>query len=278
MQAMINESQQFASRMNLKFGTNIVPDKSKTKCVMFARNKRDRTDAKQLTLDGYTLPWVSRVKHLGHTLQTENTMNIDISMKRGSFIGKINSIFQEFHYAAPDVLIKLISPYACNIYGSNLWDLFSPDCQKLFNSYNVMVRNVFKLPRKIHRYRYLSETLTDIPHLFVQLLARYVIFVKSMLSNDAFEVRFLANLALNDKTTVVGRSVGRLLELCNHHVIETLSARLVKENIRYMRIPDTEQWRIGILENMRCVLEGRNSDLNLTMDEAKDILDFVCTT
>ena len=97
LQAMINESQQFASRMNLKFGTNIVPDKSKTKCVMFARNKRDRTDAKQLTLDRHTLPWVSRVKHLGHTLQIENTMNIDISMKRGSFIGKVNSIFQEFH-------------------------------------------------------------------------------------------------------------------------------------------------------------------------------------
>ena len=68
-------------------------------------------------------------------------------------------------------------------------------------------------------------------HLFVQLLARYVTFVKSMLSNDAFEVCFLANLALNDKTTVVGQSVGRMMELCNHHVIETLSARLVIENM-----------------------------------------------
>ena len=160
LQAMINESHLFASKLNLKFGTNIIPDKSKTKCVMFARNKRDKTDAKELTLDGHTLPWVSRVKHLGHTLQTENTMNIDISTKRGSFIGKVTSIFQEFHYAASNVLIKLISTNACNIYDSNLWDLFSPDSQKLFNSYNVMVRHVFKLPRTTHRN--LLETLTDI--------------------------------------------------------------------------------------------------------------------
>ena len=166
--------------------------------------------------------------------------------------------------------------YACNIYGSNMWDLFSPDCQKLFNTYNVMVRNVFKLPRTTHRY--LLETLTDIPHLFVQLLARYVTFVKSMLSNDAFEVRFLSNLAFNDRTTVVGRSIGKIMELCSHHDMETLSSGLVKEKVRYMRIPDDENWRIGVMENMRSILDGNQNELNLTMDEARDILDFVCTT
>ena len=194
LQAMINLSHDFASNLNLKFGTNANPEKSKTKCIMFARNRREKVQAKELVLDGHNLPWVSRVKHLGNTLQSENTMALDINAKRGAFIGKTNALLQEFYYATPEVLLKLINSYACHIYGSNLWDLFSSDCQKLFNSYNsynVMLRNVFNLDRTTHRY--VLETLTDIPHLYVQLLGRFVTFVKSLLANDAFEVRFLAN-------------------------------------------------------------------------------------
>ena len=120
LQVMIDMSQAFAAKLNLKFGTNVKPEKSKTKCIMFARNRRDRVQAKELMLDGYTLPWVPKVKHLGNTLQTENTMTLDINSKRGTFIGKTNSILQEFHYAAPEVLLKLINTYTGNIYGSNI--------------------------------------------------------------------------------------------------------------------------------------------------------------
>ena len=59
-------------------------------------------NAKELTHDDHALPWVDRVTHLGHTLQADNFMAIDINMKNGSFIGKVNSLLQEFHYASPD--------------------------------------------------------------------------------------------------------------------------------------------------------------------------------
>ena len=119
-----------------------------------------------------------------------------------------------------------------------------------------MVRNVFNLPRTTHRY--LLETVTDVPHLHVQLLSRYVTFVKSLLSNDAFEVCFLANIALTDKTTVIGKTVSRILDLCNHHDIETLNAKIVKKKIHYMKIPAAERWRVGVIENMRNTMEGRD--------------------
>ena len=88
LQAMINLSHDFASNLNLKFGTNANPEKSKTKCIMFARNRRDRVQAKKLVLDGHNLPWVSRVKHLDNTLQSGNTMALDIKAKRVAFICK----------------------------------------------------------------------------------------------------------------------------------------------------------------------------------------------
>ena len=173
---MINISQKYAQKLNLKFGTDLNPEKSKTKCLAFTKSRRAAAPMKDITLDGYALPWVKQVKHLGHTLQTDNSMKIDICLKRGAYIGKVNSILQEFYYADSSVLMKLIGSYCCSMYGSNVWDLFSPESQKLYRSYNVTLRTVYGLPRTTHKY--LLERISDTPLLFLQLLARYVTFTK----------------------------------------------------------------------------------------------------
>ena len=49
-------------------------------------------------------------------------MKIDVNLKRGAFIGKVNSLFQEFYFADSSVLMKLMTAYSCNLYGSNTWD------------------------------------------------------------------------------------------------------------------------------------------------------------
>ena len=166
---MINLCQKFAERINLKFGTNLNPYKSKTKCIAFSQ-KKSKIVPNELKLGEHFLPWVPQVKHLGHTLQADNSMSIDMNQKRGAFIGKVNSLMQEFHYAAPHVLLNLVHSYAYNLYGSNIWDIFSHGCQKICTSYNVAVRSIYNLPRRTHRY--LLEPLTDMPHLYVQLLSR----------------------------------------------------------------------------------------------------------
>ena len=154
----------------------------------------------------------------------------DIFQKRGAFIGKINSLMQEFHYANPNVLLNLVQSYACNIYGSNIWNLFSPACGRLYTSYNVALRSILKLPCQTHRY--LLEPLTDAPHLYVSLLARYVTFVHSLLDNQSFEVRFLAHLSTKDMRTVVGQNIQKIATLCNvDNDISSLSAKIVKKNI-----------------------------------------------
>ena len=131
LQHMINICHNYATMKNLKFGTNVNPDKSKTKCIIFSKKKIPE-DVLPVTLDGNTLPWVKQVQHLGHTLQSDNSMTSDINQKRRVFIGKINSLLQEFHYSDSNVLLKLAQTYACNVYGSNVWNLFSPTCSRLF--------------------------------------------------------------------------------------------------------------------------------------------------
>ena len=41
------------------------------------------------------MPWVDEIKHLGNVLESNNSMKRDIAVKRGKFIGKLNSLSQE---------------------------------------------------------------------------------------------------------------------------------------------------------------------------------------
>ena len=200
-----------------------------------------------------------------------------MNLKRGAFIGKVNSLLQEFYYAAPCVLVKLVSSYCCNIYGSNVWDLFSEDSQRLYKSYNVALRTIFNLPRKTHKY--LLESLTDVPHLHVQLLSRYVTFAQSLLKNNSFEVRFLSRICFNDMRTILGRSMRKIAALCNQpNSLEQLNANMVKKKIKYAEISPTEEWRIGVMDNMRMMINGEISNCGLNTEEIAEILEFACTS
>ena len=74
---------------NLKFGTNSNPERSKTKCNVFSK-KTVYARPLYILLNNGQLPWVNQVNHLGHVLQCDNSMRIDIARKRGVFIGKMN--------------------------------------------------------------------------------------------------------------------------------------------------------------------------------------------
>ena len=99
LQCMVDICQKFTERKNLKFSTNPNPEKSKTKCIVFSKKQRDLRDIAPIRLNGDPLPWVQQVKHLGNILQCDNSMKIDCTIKRGKFIGKLNSLMQEFYFA-----------------------------------------------------------------------------------------------------------------------------------------------------------------------------------
>jgi hypothetical protein len=115
LQVMVDICQDFVTSRNLKFGTNIDPDKSKTKCIVFAKRTKPNLKPANIILNGDRLPWVKQVKHLGHTLKSDNSMRTDVAQKRGAYIGKINSLLQEFHSVTSEVFLKLMNTYALSI-------------------------------------------------------------------------------------------------------------------------------------------------------------------
>ena len=115
------------------------------------------------------------------------------------------------------------------------------------------------------------------PHLYTQLLAHYVTFAKNLIGNHAFEVRFLAQISIGDFRTVIGRSCYNISKLCNvSNDLTSLSSGLVKRHVIYSSIPECEKWRIGIIGDMKNILDKTASNSGLHEDDAQDILQFVC--
>ena len=147
------------------------------------------SDPAPIVLDGKILPWVRKISHLGCTLEVDNSMKTDLAQKRGQFIGKINSLLQEFHFVQNESKFKLLDTYATSFYGSSLWDLMSNEAEKLYRSWNVMVRNFLNLDKKTHRS--LIEPLSGHLHLKTMLLSRFVRFHKGLVNSPKFTFDFL---------------------------------------------------------------------------------------
>ena len=205
---MVAICERFAKAKHLKFSTNVDPSKSKTKCIIFTPKKKDRLDVAPIILNNDPLPWVEEVKHLGNLLQCENSMKRDVAIKRGKFIGKINSLLQELHFVDPEVFVKLMNIYCASFYGSNLWDLYSEDVDRIYRSWNVTIRNVFKLPYSTHRY--LVETVSRCPHPKTMLTSRFVRFTESLTLSCKTDVSYLARVTMNDNRTLMGRTLSHI--------------------------------------------------------------------
>ena len=219
------------------------------------------------------LPWVNDVKHLGNTLQSNNSMKLDCSGKRGKFIGKINSLLQEFHYTSPQVTMNIINMYATSFYGSQLWDLQSPECDRLYKAWNVMVRNVYKLDRCTHKY--FIESVSNCLHPRVMLASRFVKFHKSCIESSKLSVRLLSRLSESDNRTVMGSTLSLLLTECNieRSSPDKLTTAIVKFTCKYSAAPTQEIWRLDILNEL---LDSNMTIPEFTSDEISAIVKSIC--
>ena len=215
------------------------------------------------------LPWVNDLKHLGHILQSDNTMRSDILAKRGTFIGTVNAMVQEFHFTKLDVVMKLVNVYVISFYGSNLWDLNCPQVDKIFKTWNITIRNIFGLPWKTHRYW--VETLSGCLHPKTFLSSRYVKFVQSLLNCEKGAVRFLASICADDNRTVVGKTLSHLAEEVSLPV-EMLTPNSVKKSVRYSTFPEDEKWRIPVLHELLALNGNQLMVENMTRDEIRELI------
>ena len=147
LQKMMNICEDYAKEHNLAFSTNVIPKKSKTKCVAFLKKQRILTPIK---LNGNNLPWINApetVVHLGTTIDNSfKGLTSDIMQKRARYIQRNNQIIQEFYFAFPETKFHLNNIYNMSLYGSPLWDLFSDAAHSLESTYNRSIKINWNIP------------------------------------------------------------------------------------------------------------------------------------
>ena len=132
LQEMLTVCEKYADSHNLKFSTDIDPQKSKTKCMAFLKHERE---LRGLQLCNNTLPWVGSGKHLG--MRIENITNIlgkDVMEKRARYIQGNNQLMQEFSFASTWTKMFINRVYNGHHYGSVLWDLYGKETNKVYNT------------------------------------------------------------------------------------------------------------------------------------------------
>ena len=249
---------------------------SKTKCIVFTQKSSERTGVAEIKLDGNPLPWVPEILHLGHHLECDSSMKKDISIKRGRFIGKINSLKQEFHYLMPDIKMKLYDIYTKSFYGSNLYSLFSSECERLYTSWNIAVRDCFNIPRMSHKY--LIEEISQTVHPFVALSSRLVKFDNSLINTTKSFLRLLVNLKRTDYRTNHGKNLRKISSKCGLTNLEELNCQIVKSSLKYFQIPENETWRLGGINDMLDIYAENYFIDNFEHNDLDDILKIACTS
>ena len=244
-----------------------------SECIIFSKKSKDQNEVAPVLLNGDPLPWVKQVKHLGNLMQCDNSMRDDCTWKRGKFIGRINSLLQEFSFCDPSVKIRIFNIYATSFYGSGLWDLASKEVDKIFKSWNVAVMMAFGVPPMTHRY--LVEHISKVPHVKTMLASRYANFVNILLRSCKPEVALLASLSFEDNRTVMGKTVSRLKK---EIIPYEISARSIKKKLRYFPVPAEEEWRLPVLDELVAVEAGQSiMTEDFSQEDIKSMISALCT-
>ena len=279
MQLMLDACEEFGTRNNLQFSTDPDPVKSKTKCV-FMSGKRKQVKPLPLKLYGVELPWVSTATHLGNELCEDGSMDTDTRQKRAAFIERSLLVREQFSFAQPIEVLRAVSIYCCDHYGSMLWDLQGDMVSQYFNSWKTCVKLAWGVPRGTHSYfiDYLSGGLISVRR---DILSRYVGFYKNLLRSPSREVNILARVAAKDIRTTTARNL-RLVEEETGGLTWLVPSWRIKKRLleREPLVPVEDNWRLQYLGKL---LERRDIMLYQGMEGCEEVelvqglIDSLCT-
>ena len=275
-QLMIKWYEEYAINHNLQFSTDIVLAKSKSKCISMTGKIRNNCCPENLTLFGQHLPWVEQATNLGHILHRSGTMEQDAIVNKAKFIDKTVDVRETFSFAHPEQVMKAIHIYACDCYGTMLYDLSSQATESYFKAWNACVKLVWNLPRSTFTYLVEHVVAANFMSLRNQVYSRYVGHFQHLLHSSSKEVRHLARIVGRDVRSVTCRNV-KLLTTVSGLSPWDYSKWRIKEKLPKATIPIGQEWRMSLLSKL---LEARQSQITCKEDfsATKIWIDSLCAT
>ena len=90
-------------------------------------------------------------------------------------------------------------------------------------------------------------------------------------------MRFLSKLKEQDLRTVFGKTLFRIQQECGAASQTDLSPCIVKKKMKYVEIPEDEQWKAGLLKELLLVSGNTLNIENLEQTEIRMMIDHLST-
>ena len=135
--------------------------------------------------------------------------------------------------------MRIFQIYTLSFYGSSIYNLFSKEVNRIYTTYNKLVRTTFSVPRETHRY--FIEELTKTPHIKVLLCSRLIKFQQMLLKSERRAINFLAKMNSCDTRTTHGNNLKKIEMNCDE---TNLTSTKVQQKMKYFQIPSSEEWEM----------------------------------
>ena len=90
-------------------------------------------------------------------------------------------------------------------------------------------------------------------------------------------MRFLSKLKEQDLRTVFGNTLSRIQQECGATSLQELCPNLVKKDMKYVEVPEDEQWKAGLLKELLLVSGNTLNIKNLEQTEIRMMIDHLST-
>ena len=274
---MVEVCEKYGKEHNLVFSTDPVPSRSKTKCLYFCGRTTNVRYPDPVQLDGKSLPWVQHAEHLGHTLHQTVNMDMDCTRARAKFIGKSLDVREQFHFAKPDQVLKMVQILCTDAYGSMLWDLGSNTADKYFKCWNTCVKLVYGVPRSTYTYLVEGYFAQSFATLRNQVLSRYPGFFRNLQSSPSKEVSMLVKMVSADPRSTTCCNLKYLREITNLDQAEQFSSLRIRESLPLKTVPVKETWRLGLIAELMTVKSTRYFEVQ-DYKQICSMIDSLCST
>ena len=186
-------------------------------------------------------------------MHQDGNMAQDTREKRAQFIDTSVKIRECFHFAHPAEQILAVEKYCTAAYGSNLWNLGSPESKMFVNAWRTGHKLAWEVPRSCHTYLVQEVLAPHVPDLNVGLMLKFIGFFRSLLASPSSEVVVVALLAARDVRSNLGKNLALVREASGGldpwvAGIGQLRAALQRSERR--EVPEADFWRAGLLQKL----------------------------
>ena len=184
-----------------------------------------------------------------------------------------------FGFAHPQQVLTAINTYAGDHYGAMLYDLYDDKSTgQYYRCWGTLVKLTWGLPRSTHRYFVNNLLASEFTSIRTKIISRYVKFFQNLLRSASKEVRLIAQLAAQDRSSTTGSNLAKIRAETNLNPWNS-SAFHVKEVLLdgEPKVPEQDLWRLPYLSKLMEERHSREMEL-LNKKEIDHLIDTLCSS